>query len=134
MQEGMPGLEYNEIVRKVFHDEEQGYEFYNKYVKGKGFSIRKDYCEWDIGHNERILRHFVCSYEGFREEKELKSENKKRKQRNITRFGCPAKLVIARDRNTWQWHVKDFICEHNHPMVEQGLACLLRSHTRIRDE
>ena len=96
--------------------------------------MRKDYCEWDIGHNERTLRHFVCSCQGFCEEKELKRENKKRKPRNITRFGCPAKLVIARDQNTGQWHVKDFICEHNHPMVEQDLACLLRSHRRIRDE
>jgi len=42
--------------------------------------------------------------------------------------------VIARDQNTGQWHVKDFICEHNHPMVEQDLACLLRSHRRISDE
>ena len=64
----------------------------------------------------------------------MKRENKKRKPRNITRFGCPAKLVIARDQITGQWHVKDFICEHNHPMVEQDLACLLRSHRRIRDE
>jgi len=60
-QEGMPGAEYNVIVRKVFDDEEEGYEFYNNYAKGKGFSVRKDYCEWDIGHNERTLRHFVCS-------------------------------------------------------------------------
>ena len=130
----MPGAEYNAIVRKVFDDEEEGYGFYNNYAKGKGFSVRKDYCEWDIGHNERTLQHFVCSCQGFREDKELKRENKKRKPRNITRFGCPARLVIARDQNTGQWHVKDFICEHNHPMVEQDLACLLRSHRRIRDE
>ena len=55
----------------------------------------------DIGHNERTLRHFVCSCQGFREE-ELKRENKKRKLRNITRFGCSAKLVIARNQNTGQ--------------------------------
>ena len=34
--------------------------------------------------------------EGFEE------ENKKRKLRNITRFGCSAKLVIARNQNTGQ--------------------------------
>jgi len=45
MQEGMPGAEYNAIVRKVFDDEEEGYRFYNNYAKGKGFSVRKDYCE-----------------------------------------------------------------------------------------
>ena len=37
----MPGLEYNKIVRKVFADEEQGYELYNNYAKGKGFSVGK---------------------------------------------------------------------------------------------
>ena len=86
MQEGMPGAEYNAIVRKVFDDEEEGYEFYNNYAKGKGFNVRKDYCEWDIGHNQRTVWRFVGSCEGFREEKELKRENKKRKPRNITRF------------------------------------------------
>ena len=59
----MPGLEYNQVISKVFDDEEQGYRFYNNYAKGKGFSVRRDYCEWDIGHNERTLRHFVCSCE-----------------------------------------------------------------------
>ena len=42
--------------------------------------------------------------------------------------------MISQDQNTGQWHVKDFTCEHNHLMVEQGLACLLHSHRRIRDE
>ena len=93
----MASLEYNDIVRTVFDDEEQAYQFYNKYALGKGFSIRKDYCEWDKGHNGRTLRlrHFVCSCEGLRKEKELMREDKKRKPRNITRFGCPARLVIA---------------------------------------
>ena len=51
----MPGLEYNLVISKVFDDEEQGYQFYNNYAKGKGFTVRRDYCEWDIGHNERTL-------------------------------------------------------------------------------
>ena len=111
-------LEYNEIVRKKFGSETEGYLFYNKYTKGKGFSVRKSYCEWGNGHNERTIRKFVCSCEGFHEEKELKREIKKRKPRNITRVGCPTKFVIAWDQNTWQWYVKDFIYKHNHPMAE----------------
>jgi len=95
----MPGLdsllEYNEIVRKKFGSETEGYLFYNKYAKGKGFSVRKNYYEWGNGHNEGTFRKFVCSCECFREEKELKREIKKRKPRNITRVGCPAKFVIA---------------------------------------
>ena len=83
MQEEMLGLdsllENNEIVRKMFGSEKEGYWFYNKYARGEGFSVRKSYCEWGNGHNERIIRKFVCSSEGFREEKELKREIKKRK-------------------------------------------------------
>jgi len=39
MQEEMPGLdsllEYNEIVRKMFGSEKEGYWFYNKYARRK---------------------------------------------------------------------------------------------------
>ena len=96
--------------------------------------MRKSYCEWGNGHNERTLQKFVCSSEGFREEKELKREIKKWKPRNITRVGCPAKFMIAWEQNAGQWYVKDFIYEHNHPMAKQDIACLLRSHRRINDE
>ncbi|CAN6167136.1 unnamed protein product, partial [Urochloa humidicola] len=127
-------LEYNEIVMMMFGNEDEGFEFYNCYAYEKGFSVRKEYCEWDNGHNERTLRKFVCSCEGFRAEKELKREVKMRRPRNITRCGCCAKLVIALDQNTRQWYVKDFIDEHNHPMMEEDLSCFLRSHRRISDD
>jgi zinc finger SWIM domain-containing protein 3 len=96
--------------------------------------VRRSYYEWDNGHNEMTLRKFVCSCEGFCEEKELKRENRKRKARNITRVGCRAKLVIARDQNTGQWYVKEFIKVHNHRLAEPDIACLLRSHRRISDD
>jgi len=45
MQEEMPDLvsllEYNEIVRKMFGNEEKGFQFYNSYAKEKGFSVRR---------------------------------------------------------------------------------------------
>ncbi|CAD6245508.1 unnamed protein product [Miscanthus lutarioriparius] len=127
-------LEYNEIVKKLFAtEEEEGFQFYNNYGLRK-FSVRRSYCEWDNGHNEMTLRKFVCSRQGFREEKQLKRAIKKRKPRNITRVGCLAKFVIARDQTTGQWYVKDFIDEHNHPMAPAELTCLLRSHRRISDE
>jgi hypothetical protein len=56
IQEEMSGLEYNEIVRKTFGSETEGYQFYNKYAKGKGFSVTKSYCEWSNSHDERTLR------------------------------------------------------------------------------
>ena len=52
---------------------------------------------------------------------------------DITRVGCPAKLIIALDRNTGQWYVKNFIDEHNHPLAPADLGCLLHSHRKIND-
>ncbi|XP_066380325.1 protein FAR1-RELATED SEQUENCE 5-like [Miscanthus floridulus] len=127
-------LEYSEIVMKIFGSEDDGFEFYNNYAYEKGFSVRKKYYEWDNGHNERTLWKFVCSYEGFRAEKEVRREIKKRRPRNITCCGCRAQLVITQDPKTEQWYVKDFIDEHNHPMTEPDLACFLRSHRRISDD
>ena len=64
----------------------------------------------------------------------MNMENKQRRPRGITRVGCRAKFVIAQQRNTGQWYVKDFIDEHNHPLAPKDLSCLLRSHRRISDE
>ena len=62
-------LEYNEIVKKMFANEEEEFQFYNDYGFEKEFSVRRSYCEWDNGHNEMTLRKFICSHEGFCEEK-----------------------------------------------------------------
>jgi zinc finger SWIM domain-containing protein 3 len=136
-QEEMPDVEslfeYNEIVRKMFDSEDEGREFYNHYAYEKGFSVRKEYCEWDNDKNARTLRKFVCSCEGFRKAKELNREIKKWRPRNITCCGCRAQLVIAQAQNG-QWYVKEFIDEHNHPMIEPDLACFLRSHRNISDD
>jgi zinc finger SWIM domain-containing protein 3 len=43
---------------------------------------------------------FVCSSDGFRAHKHLRRENKLRRSRNVTRFGCRAKFVIALDYDT----------------------------------
>ena len=125
--------EYSKIVSKMFADEDEGYQFYNAYALGKGFSVRKSYVEWNSDHTEITLRRYVCSRQGYREEKYVKKEIKKRRPRDITRVGCPAKLVIALDRNSGQWYVKNFIDEHNHPLAPADLGCLLRSHRSISD-
>ena len=95
-------LEYSQIVSQLFACEDEGFRFYNAYGLKKGFSGRRSYVEWDAGHNEMTLRKFVCSREGFREEKHMNMENKQGRPRGITRVGCHAKFVIARQRNTGQ--------------------------------
>jgi zinc finger SWIM domain-containing protein 3 len=81
------------------------------------------------------MRKFVCTRQGFREDKHMKKKaTRKRKARDMSRCGCLAKLEIARNKETGQWYVKDFIDEHNHALVSQDLSCLLRSHRRISAE
>jgi zinc finger SWIM domain-containing protein 3 len=126
--------EYNEVVMKMFNSEDEGFQFYNNYAYEKGFSVRKDYCEWNRDLNERNLRKFVCIGEGFRAQKHLRREIKLRRSRNVTRFGCRAKFVITLDYDTEQWYVKEFINKHNHPMIPPDLSCFLRSHRKINDE
>ena len=88
--------------------------------------MRKSYVEWNSEKIDLTLQRYVCGRQGYREEKYVKKEIKKRRSRDITRVGCPAKLVIALDWNTGQWYVKNFIDEHNHPLAPADLGCLLR--------
>ena len=74
-----PLLEYNQIVRKMFASEDEGFQFYNAYGLRKAFSVRRSYVEWDASHNELTLRKFVCSHEGFREAKQMNREDKQRR-------------------------------------------------------
>ena len=78
MQEEMADLEslleYNEILRKIFANEDEGFQFYNTYALGKGFSLRKSYIEWNSEHTELTLRRYVYSRQGYREEIEVREE------------------------------------------------------------
>ena len=78
MQEEMADLEalleYNEIVKKIFANESEGFQFYNTYALGKGFSVRKSYIEWNSEHTELTLRRYVYSRQGYREEIEVREE------------------------------------------------------------
>jgi zinc finger SWIM domain-containing protein 3 len=73
-------LDYHEIVSKTFSGENEGHQFYNDYAEKKGFSVRKCYLERDKTTNEIRMRKFVCSRQGFREEKHMKKKaTRKRK-------------------------------------------------------
>ena len=45
-------LEYNEIVRKIFVNVDEGFQFCNTYTFDIGFSVRKSYVEWNSERNE----------------------------------------------------------------------------------
>jgi zinc finger SWIM domain-containing protein 3 len=65
LQEGMSDVgdessECRAIVIKMFASEDKGYKFYNKYALEKGFSVRKNYVEWDGSNKEIVPRKLEC--------------------------------------------------------------------------
>ncbi|KAK0580127.1 hypothetical protein LWI29_036758 [Acer saccharum] len=73
------------------------YDFYNKYAKEAGFSVRIN-SSWKNKENNEILRkEYVCSKEGISANaKGVVSETKRR--RGITREGCNAKLAVLKSK------------------------------------
>jgi zinc finger SWIM domain-containing protein 3 len=94
--------EYHDIVSKTFASEDDGYQFYNRYALENGFSVWRNYVEWDGANKEIVLRKLVCSHKGCPQEKHMKRkrEDVMRRPQNISRAGCKAKLVIARVEET----------------------------------
>jgi zinc finger SWIM domain-containing protein 3 len=66
-------LDYHEIVSK-----NEGNQFYNDYAEKKGFSVWKCYLARDETTNEIRMRKFVCSRQGFHEEKHMKKKQQER--------------------------------------------------------
>ncbi|KAG6537504.1 hypothetical protein ZIOFF_002598 [Zingiber officinale] len=74
-----------------FETEDEAYEFYSAYAGRMGFRVRKTSATISA-ENLITRRMFVCSREGFREQK--KGEKRVKKPRKEFRTGCPACMVI----------------------------------------
>ena len=48
----------------------------------------------------------------------LENENKKREPKTVTRVGCEATFQIGFNKQMNKWIVKEFMADHNHPLVE----------------
>jgi zinc finger SWIM domain-containing protein 3 len=57
---GDESSECRAIIIKTFASEDKGYKFYNKYALEKGFSVRRNYVEWDGANKEIVLRKLEC--------------------------------------------------------------------------
>ncbi|XP_042477748.1 protein FAR1-RELATED SEQUENCE 1-like [Macadamia integrifolia] len=110
-------------IGKEFDSTDQAYDFYNLYARKKGFSIRKQRIERTRKGIVRLKR-FVCSKEGYRRVDSHTQHVKK--SRAITRTGCQARMVLKLTNNE-MWLVTELECKHNHPLVPEGKAFLLRS-------
>ncbi|XP_044400061.1 protein FAR1-RELATED SEQUENCE 5 [Triticum aestivum] len=123
--------EYYMVVSQTFTSEEQGFEFYNKYAKAKGFSVRKANVKNKGGI--RIQRLYMCNKEGYRSLKNFERSNRKRKPRALSRCGCDAQLQIELNMETREWFVKDFVDQHNHEFTKPDQTPFLWSHRGLND-
>ncbi|WOL07647.1 protein FAR1-RELATED SEQUENCE 12-like [Canna indica] len=95
-----------------FETEDEAYEFYGMYAGRIGFSVRRASVTVNA-ENVITRRMFVCSREGFREQK--KGAKRVKKPRPEFRTGCPACMVI-RITPMGKYQVSEFVTYHNHQL------------------
>ncbi|XP_020274753.1 protein FAR1-RELATED SEQUENCE 5-like [Asparagus officinalis] len=108
-----------------FETEDEAYEFYSMYAGRIGFTVRR--ASMTLSAESVITRRmFVCSREGFRENK--KGSKRVKKPRPETRTGCPACMII-RVMPNGKYHVSEFVTRHNHQLATPSSADLIMSHS-----
>jgi hypothetical protein len=114
--------ELKPVIGKIFDTLIEGAEFYKNYAHAAGFSVRKstetkdkDGVRW---------KYFLCSKEGFKEEKKIESPEllvtedslTKNRKRKLTREGCKARIVFKRTIED-KYEVSKFYEGHSHGLV-----------------
>lgn len=108
-----------------FETEDEAYEFYSMYAGKIGFTVRR--ASMTVGADNVITRRmFVCSREGFRENK--KGSKRVKKPRPETRTGCPACMII-RIMPTGKYHVSEFVTHHNHQLATPSSTDFITSQS-----
>ncbi|XP_074347189.1 protein FAR1-RELATED SEQUENCE 5-like [Apium graveolens] len=111
-------------TNQVFESVDQGYQFYNTYARLGDFSVRKTTEKLDDAGTV-LLKHFVCSCEGFNNPKDDPKVLKKRC--SVTRrCGCKAKMVLKYMVPN-KYFVYCFVAYHNHPLTCEKCRHFLRS-------
>jgi zinc finger SWIM domain-containing protein 3 len=129
------GDTHKNIIRGMtFVSEEQAFEFYNKYAKQQGFSIRRERVMWlTTKTGTQILRYrrFRCSRAGKREDKWFNLEDRQCRARPLSRCSCKAHFSVSYKRKRGHWVVLRFEDTHNHVLAGPDEVPFLRSHRKI---
>lgn len=126
----MKNISVDVVERFDFADLDVAYNFYSWYARVNGFSVRKTQVLRDRLGNV-LQQTFVCSREGFREDRGLTLERRKREPRNDTRCGCSAKCRVHIDIVSKRWYVTVFEFAHNHELLDGLLCGLLPAHRKL---
>ena len=128
----LTSLQPGDVIGKEFAAVQDAEAFYKNYALFVGFSIRKDEMRRDR-HGMITIRRWVCSKQGYREQKWIDNPDKKREPRGQTREGCRAALKIKIERHSMMWVVREFVTEHTHQLSPPQHSQFLRSHRTVHD-
>lgn len=118
--------EYSAFTAMRFKSKNDSFMFYNRYAKGKGFSIKKNFTRRGPMTGDVIFRQYTCSREGYRKDAYMDTSNKIREPRALTRCGCNALFQKKGD-----WFVVMFVAKHSHSFAQPDEVPFLRSHLKI---
>lgn len=120
----------DDVERLDFVDLEIAYLFYCAYAEVNGFSVRKSHV-LRSKNGKTLQQTFLCSREGYREDRGLSLENRTREIKNETRCGCPAMCRVHVSIYTGRWYVTMFNFDHNHSRLGQTYTSLLPTHRKM---
>lgn len=111
------------FVNQIFESLDKGYKFYKEYGRLGGFSVRKTTEKTD-DNGTILLKHYVCSCEGFNDPK--KDQVVKKRRTVSRRCGCKAKFVL-KYMSPGKYFVFSFVEQHNHVLASETGRQFLRS-------
>ncbi|TXG72739.1 hypothetical protein EZV62_001318 [Acer yangbiense] len=128
----LTSLQPSDVIGKEFASVQDAEAFYKNYSLFIGFSIRKDEMRHDR-YGMITIRRWVCSKQGYKEQKYMDKTDKKREPRGQTREGCRVAMKIKIERNSMMWVVSEFVIEHTHNLSPPNHTQFLRSHRSVKD-
>ncbi|RYR61527.1 hypothetical protein Ahy_A04g018696 [Arachis hypogaea] len=130
--EDLAGLSVNDILKKVWDNIDNAYEFYRGFGKLHGFGVRKGDSEKDREGN--LVRYrFFCNKEGSRERKHYDRVDRMRVHKPEIITNCKAMLSVYLDKNDKYWKVRKLVTEHNHDLTPTGMVHLIANHRRLTE-
>lgn len=125
-------LTSEDITSIHFPNVDVAFTFYNWYGSVHGFSARKSKILWN-SKGEMIQQTFLCHKEGYRAEKNMNRDNRRRQPKDLTRCGCMARYKVHIEESSGHLYIKYFNDVHNHTFIANKYSTMLPAHRKISD-
>ncbi|CAN1186979.1 Protein FAR1-RELATED SEQUENCE 5, partial [Linum perenne] len=112
-------LTEDEVEKLRFESHDEGVEWYIKYGKAWGFSVRKD----NVKRDKNVViteRNMVCNAQGERRPSALRRQ--KKTPRLLSRFGCKASCKSKLEKSSSRYKITKLINTHNHEYTQAHLS------------